>query len=92
MSKYILPTSLKELRFHLSQNGDASKPLKQFLTANYPGLKSQLKYQVPILVREAYGISPSIIARFEKGKEVRSNLEGLDEKGIDSAFKTLLKD
>lgn len=91
MSKYILPNTLKELRFHLSQTGEASAPLKKFLTANYPGLKTQLKNQLPILIREAYGIPPSVIARFEKGKEVKSNLDGLDEKGIDSALQTLLK-
>lgn len=91
MSKYILPTTLKELRFHLSQTGDASVPLRKFLTTNYPALKTQLKNQLPILIREAYGIQPSVTARFEKGREVKNVLEGLDEKGIEGALKQLLK-
>lgn len=91
MSKYILPTALKELRFHLSQTGEASVPLRKFLSANYPALKTQLKNQLPILIREAYGIQPSVTARFEKGREVQNNLEGLDEKGIETALQQLLK-
>ncbi|KAK6201585.1 NADH dehydrogenase 1 alpha [Scheffersomyces amazonensis] len=79
MSKFVLPTALKELRFHLSQTGDASVPLRQFLTKNYQSLK------------ESYGIPPSVTARFEKGKEIKNNLEGLDEKGIIKALQDLLK-
>lgn len=82
---------MKELRFHLSQTGEASIPLRKFLTANYPTLKLQLNYKLPILVRESYGIPPSITARFEKGKEIKNNVEGLDLKGIESAFNELMK-
>lgn len=91
MSKFILPSTLRELRFHLSQTGEASVPLRKFLTTNYPSLKAQTKNQLPILIREAYGIPPSVTARFEKGKELKSELDGLDEKGIDTALQQLLK-
>lgn len=91
MSKFLLPTALKELRFHLSQTGEASIPLRNFLANNYPSLKTQLNYKLPILIRESYGVPPSITARFEKGQEVKNNLEGLDEKGIESALQSLLK-
>lgn len=91
MSKFVLPTALKELRFHFSQTGEASVPLRQFLTKNYASLKSDLKYRLPILIRESYGVPPSITARFEKGKEIKNNLEGLDEQGIALALKDLLK-
>lgn len=91
MSKFILPAALKELRFHLSQTGEASVPLRNFLSKNYASLKSQLNYKLPILIREAYGVPPSITARFEKGKEIRNKLEGLDERGIEDALNTLLR-
>ncbi|EGV63836.1 hypothetical protein PSN45_004093 [Yamadazyma tenuis] len=91
MSKFILPSTLRELRFHLSQTGEASVPLRKFLTTNYATLKTQSKNELPILIREAYGIPPSITARFEKGKEIKNNLEGLDEKAVAEALKTLLK-
>ncbi|CAH6721929.1 hypothetical protein CLIB1444_07S05622 [[Candida] jaroonii] len=91
MSKFIIPTTLRELRFHLSQTGEASVPLRKFLTTNYPSLKTQTKNSLPILIRESYGIPPSITARFEKGKEFKTNLEGLDEQGISTALNQLLK-
>lgn len=91
MSKYVLPSTLKELRFHLSQTGEASIPLRKFLTSNYGGLKEVLKYKLPILIRESYGIPPSIVARFDKGKEVKTSVEGLNEKDIESTFQNLLK-
>lgn len=91
MSKFVLPTALKEIRFHFSQSGEASLPLKKFLTKNYDALKTQSNYKVPVLIRESYGIAPSLTLRFEKGKEVKNNLEGLDESGIEQTFKSLLK-
>ncbi|CUM64190.1 uncharacterized protein PRCAT00001784001 [Priceomyces carsonii] len=91
MSKFVLPSSLRELRFHLSQTGDASIPLRKFLTKNYPALKSLSNFQLPILIRESYGIHPSLTARFEKGRETKTNLEGLDEAGIENALSNVLK-
>jgi len=91
MSKFVIPTALKELRFHLSQTGEASVPLRKFLTSNYANLKTSTNAQIPILIRESYGVPPSLTARFEKGREVKSQLEGLDEKGIADALNALLK-
>ena len=91
MSKYVLPKALRELRFFLSQTGEASAPLKKFLTNDYANLKSLLNNKIPILIREAYGVPPSLTARFERGREVQRNLVGLDEKGIESAVNDILK-
>ncbi|ABN67274.1 NADH dehydrogenase (ubiquinone) 1 alpha [Scheffersomyces stipitis CBS 6054] len=91
MSKFVLPQALKELRFHLSQTGEASVPLRKFLSVNYETLKVQSNYKLPILIRESYGVPPSLTARFEKGKEVKSSLEGLDENGIAKTLQDLLK-
>lgn len=90
-TKFAISTAVKELRFHLSQAGTGSAPLRSFLTKNYPVLKSSTNYKIPVLIREAYGVAPSITARFEKGREVKNSLEGLDEKAIEDAVKTLLK-
>lgn len=91
MSKFVVSTALKELRFHLSQTGEASVPLRNFLVKNYAGLKSSTSNKLPILIRESFGVPPSITARFEKGKEVKSSLDGLDEKAVEDAVKSLLK-
>ncbi|CAH2353756.1 hypothetical protein CLIB1423_12S02234 [[Candida] railenensis] len=90
MSKFVIPTALKELRFHLSQTGEASVPLRNFLTTNYATIKKGSP-SLPVLIREAYGVPPSVTARFEKGREVKSNLEGLDGKAIESSLISLLK-
>lgn len=91
MSKFVIPTALKELRFHLSQTGEASVPLRKFLTTNYSTLKQQTEYKLPILIRESYGIPPSLTARFERGEEVRRNLEGLSEGQVAEALNEVLK-
>lgn len=91
MSKFVIPTALKELRFHLSQIGEASVPLRKFLTTNYSTLKQQTEYKLPILIRESYGIPPSLTARFERGEEVRKNLEGLSEGQVADALNEVLK-
>lgn len=90
-AKFAISTALKEVRFHLSQSGETSAALQKFLSSNYATLKSATNNKVPILIREASGISPSITARFEKGREVSTPLEGLDTKAIESAVKSLLK-
>ncbi|KAG7665007.1 uncharacterized protein J8A68_001472 [[Candida] subhashii] len=91
MSKFVIPTALKELRFHLSQTGEASIPLRNFLTKNYSSIKQQSNNQLPVLIRESYGIPPSLTARFEKGREVKNSLEGLDEAGVAKAVQDILK-
>lgn len=91
MSKFVIPHALKELRFHLSQTGDASLPLKAFLAKNYASLREQSQNQLPILIRESFGVPPSLTARFERGREVRTNLVGLDESTIAKTLQDLLK-
>lgn len=91
MSKFVVSAALKELRFHLSQTGEALVPLRKFLTKNYPTLKSSTHNKLPILIRESFGVPPSITARFEKGREVKNSLDGLDEKAIEDAVKALVK-
>lgn len=44
-----------------------------------------------ILIREAYGIPPSLASRFEKGKEVKVGLDGLGMEEIAQKFPDILK-
>lgn len=90
-AKFVASAALKEVRFHLSQTGAASTPLRNFLTKHYPTLKAATDNKMPILIRESFGVPPSITARFEKGREVKNNLEGMDEKAIGDAVKALLQ-
>ncbi|GME67600.1 unnamed protein product [[Candida] boidinii] len=80
-ARFALPKAVKEIRFFLSQTGEASVPLRTFLTKTYPALK-KANPSLPILVREAYGIPPTLTTRLEKGLEVKTNLEGLSESEI----------
>lgn len=89
-AKFAVSSALKEIRFHLSQTGSASLPLKSFLVKNYPSIKAA-NTSLPVLIRESLGVQPSITARFEKGREVKNSLDGLDEKAIEDAVKSLLK-
>lgn len=90
MSKFAVSAALKEVRFHLSQTGAASVPLRTFLTKHYPALKAATKDR-PILIRESFGVPPSITARFEMGREVKNSLDGLDEAAVEKAVQNLLK-
>lgn len=90
-TKFLISKALKEVRFHLARSGEASAALQKFLTLNYQTLKSSTSYRVPILIRESSDIVPSVTARFEKGREVKTSLEGLDDKVIEGTIKDLLK-
>ncbi|KAK9453637.1 thioredoxin-like protein [Dipodascopsis uninucleata] len=81
-SKYAFPKALKELRFHLCQTGQSSSGLRTFLDRAYPVMKKHNPY-TPILIREAQGIQPQVIARFEFGKEIKLPLEGINEKELE---------
>ena len=74
----------------MSQTGEASVPLRTSLGANYAGLKLA-QPKLPILIREASGVPPSVTARFEKGREIKTSLEGLDNKGIQESLSSLFK-
>ncbi|CDK26952.1 unnamed protein product [Kuraishia capsulata CBS 1993] len=87
-SKLVLPSIVKEVRFFLSQTGEASVPLRTFLSQSYPALR-KANPDTLILVREAYGIPPSLTTRLEKGKEIKTSLEGLSPADIAKALKSV---
>ncbi|ODQ57478.1 hypothetical protein WICANDRAFT_64827 [Wickerhamomyces anomalus NRRL Y-366-8] len=89
MSKYVLPKAVKEIRFHLSQVAEASTPLRNFLVSSYPTLHKN-NPALPILIREAQSAKPTVFVRFEKGVEVKKDLNGLDKSQIEGELKNLL--
>ncbi|KAK7208349.1 NI8M subunit of mitochondrial NADH:ubiquinone oxidoreductase [Myxozyma melibiosi] len=88
-SKYAFPKALKELRFHLCQTGEASTPLRSFLTKAYPVMKKHNPY-TPILIREAAGVPPQLIARYEFGKEVKLPLDGVSAAQLEKTVQSFV--
>ncbi|KAF5096563.1 hypothetical protein D0Z00_002747 [Geotrichum galactomycetum] len=88
-ARFVFPKALKELRFHFSQTGEASVPLRQFLTKNYPAFKQE-NPTTPVLIREAFGVRPAAFARFEYGKESKVHLDGINEEQIEKTLNSLI--
>ncbi|CDR39043.1 CYFA0S02e11298g1_1 [Cyberlindnera fabianii] len=89
MSKFVIGSAVKEIRFHLSQAAESSTALRSFITSSYPTL-SKANPELPILIREASFARPTVFVRFEKGQEVKKSLEGLDKTQIETEIKNLL--
>jgi NADH dehydrogenase (ubiquinone) 1 alpha subcomplex subunit 2 len=62
--------AIKELRFFLPQSAST---LKTFLLSAYPQIKAQHPY-LPVLIRECQGVQPTIVARLDKGVEVKKHV------------------
>ncbi|PPJ60262.1 hypothetical protein CBER1_01282 [Cercospora berteroae] len=88
--KYAFSKALKELRFHHCQTSEHSNAVRSFLTRAYPTMKHHNPY-TPILIREALGFEPRVIARYEFGREKAEDLKGLDDKGIEDKITALVK-
>ncbi|KTW32081.1 uncharacterized protein T551_00763 [Pneumocystis jirovecii RU7] len=74
--RYILQKHIKELRFHFCQTSNSSENVRLFIRKIYPILKKHNPY-VPILIREAMGVTPVLWIRYEYGKEKSLSLENL---------------
>lgn len=75
-SRYTFTKTLKELRFLFCQTSTQSLATRSFLTRAYPTMKRN-NPDTPILIREASGTAPRVWARYELGREVVRNLDGL---------------
>jgi len=60
------------------------------LVNSYPVLNKH-NPTLPILIREAQNVKPTVYVRFEKGVEIKRDLDGLDKKQIESELKNLLQ-
>ncbi|PWN22799.1 NADH dehydrogenase, alpha subcomplex, subunit 2 [Microstroma glucosiphilum] len=83
------PKSLKEVRLHLCQTGQASAGTRQFIQNSYKGIKAS-NPELPFLVREAHGTPARIFARFERGVEKQVEVDGLSEQDVQKKFQELL--
>jgi NADH dehydrogenase (ubiquinone) 1 alpha subcomplex subunit 2 len=57
--------------------------------SSYPTLNKH-NPELPILIREASQSKPLVFVRFEKGREVKKDLEGMDKTQIETELKSLL--
>ncbi|KAK6503608.1 hypothetical protein TWF481_008621 [Arthrobotrys musiformis] len=89
-ARFAFSRQLKELRFHLCQSGAASNSLRSFITKSYPAMKKS-NPEIPILIREAQGVSPRVFARYELGKETQVALSDLSEAEIEAKISTLVQ-
>ncbi|KAG8167126.1 hypothetical protein KVR01_002815 [Diaporthe batatas] len=89
-TKYAFTRSLKEVRFLFCQTSEQSAATRAFLTKSYPTMKKH-NPSIPIMLREAQGTSPKVYARYEFGQEKSQSLEGLNDKQIEDAVTTLVR-
>lgn len=86
--RFNIASSVKELRFQFCQNGESSNTIRQYLSSSYPYIKKS-NPELPILIREASGVSPTLYVRYEFGKEIKQSLEGLKTEQIETILKGL---
>ncbi|RKP07957.1 thioredoxin-like protein [Thamnocephalis sphaerospora] len=79
---------LRELRIHLCQTSPASQGVRDFVHKSYPVLKSA-NPSLPILVREAAGVRPTIYARYEHGKERKVSVENMNAGEVEKQVERL---
>ncbi|RPA80203.1 NADH-ubiquinone oxidoreductase subunit [Ascobolus immersus RN42] len=89
-ARFAFGKNVKELRFLLSNAGEGSASLRNFLTKSYPVMK-KANPETPILIREALDTEPRVWARFELGRETVAQLNGLNEKQIEEKVAGLVK-
>ncbi|KAG4301540.1 hypothetical protein PCK1_002025 [Pneumocystis canis] len=88
--RYVFQKHIKELRFHLCQTSSSSENARRlFIRKAYPILKKYNPY-VPILIREAMGITPMLWVRYEYGREENLSLDGLSEKECEKRVNSFL--
>ena len=61
---------------------------RNYLSEQYPTIKKS-NPELPILIREAFGVPPTLYARFEHGREAKYSLEGLSSSAIEQTLKNL---
>ncbi|AOW02273.1 thioredoxin-like protein [Yarrowia lipolytica] len=85
-----MSAALREIRFHLCQNGSSSAPLRQFVK-NQIGAFQKANPSTKVLVREANGVKPIVFARFDHGHESKIGLDVSSEKEVAERVKSLIE-
>merc|ERR1712122_101667 len=84
-----LSKSLHELRIHLCQSSPASEGVRDFVKTMYVDLK-KANPGFPILVREAEGVAPRLIARYAMGQERAVGVSGLNKEQVTAELEKLI--
>eukprot|EP00002_Diphylleia_rotans_P004329 TRINITY_DN13157_c0_g1_i1.p2 TRINITY_DN13157_c0_g1~~TRINITY_DN13157_c0_g1_i1.p2 ORF type:complete len:116 (-),score=27.87 TRINITY_DN13157_c0_g1_i1:232-579(-) len=85
-----LSRNLQELRFHYNAEAATHRGVVNFLSSNYADLK-ELNPGLPMLVRPSALAPARIYARYDFGKELHCDVDGLDEKQILDKVRELVR-
>ncbi|KAI3659539.1 hypothetical protein MP638_005225 [Amoeboaphelidium occidentale] len=80
--------NVNELRIHFCQTSSSSQGVRDFITKNYMALK-KANPKLPILLREASGISARCYARYDYGKEKKVTLDNLSANEVMTRLQAL---
>lgn len=80
----MLSKAVREVRFLLPQ---ATSTLKTFVAKTYPTLKAQNPH-LPVLIREAQGVQPTVVLRLQNGTEVVKHVETFTDKELADLLKS----
>ena len=84
-----ISSSIRELRFVMCQQSQASLGARAFVRNNYQGIK-QANPGFPFIVRECANAQPTVMARYDFGIERRLYLNDLTEAEVNAAVEELV--
>lgn len=85
-----LRAGIKELRFLFCQASSESSGVRSYVLNRYKDLKSA-NPDTPILIREAAGARARLVARLDRGKEERVDLENANEDDVGAAVRSYVE-
>lgn len=80
----MLSKAVREVRFLLPQTAST---LKTFVQQTYPALKAQNPH-LPVLIREAQGVQPTVVLRLQNGAEVVKHVDNFSAKELGDLLKS----
>lgn len=80
----MLSKAVREVRFLFPQ---ATSTLKTFVAQTYPALKAQNPH-LPVLIREAQGVQPTVVLRLQNGSEIVKHVDSFSAKELSDFLKS----
>lgn len=80
----MLSKAVREVRFLLPQTAST---LKTFVNKTYPAIKAQNPH-LPVLIREAQGVQPTVVLRLAKGVEIVKHVDNYSDKELADLLKS----
>lgn len=87
----LLAKGVREVRFIMCQQSAASQGVRNYVLNNYAKAK-KANPLTPLIVREATGAQPCVMARYEYGVERRVYLYGATEAEVEQTVNELIAD